>query len=127
MGNEGWQKKKLGEITDIIGGGTPKTNIKEFWDGNIIWLSPTDLPPIGEIVYINNSNSKITEQGLKNSSARLLPKGTVVFSSRASIGKIGIADVELCTNQGFANFICKREVNNRFIAYALKRYTPEIT
>lgn len=124
--NKRWKLKALSEVTEIIGGGTPKTNIKDYWDGDIVWLSPTDLPAIGEIAAVNNSKSKITQEGLHKSSAKLLPKGTVVFSSRASIGKIGITEVELATNQGFTNFVCKEEVDNYYLAYALRRYTNEI-
>ena len=127
MGNSSWQDKPLSEIAEIVGGGTPRTNISSYWNGDIVWLSPTDLPPIGEIVHISDSKNKITNLGLEQSSARLLPQGSIVFSSRASIGKIGIADVELCTNQGFTNFICDSSVYNKFLAYALKKYTPEIS
>jgi restriction endonuclease S subunit len=127
MWNSGWQIKSLSEITEIIGGGTPKTNNSAYWNGDIVWLSPTDLPKIGDIVNVSDSKHKITKLGLEKSSAQLLPKGSIVFSSRASIGKIGIADIELCTNQGFANFICNANVYNKFLAYALKKYTPEIT
>ena len=99
---DGWEWKKLGDITTVIGGGTPRTNIKEYWEnGNIIWLSPTDLGNIGEIISINNSKTRITKLGLEKSSAKLLPIGTVLFSSRATIGKIAINEIEVSTNQGF--------------------------
>lgn len=127
MGNSGWENRPLFSITEIVGGGTPRTNNSAYWSGDIVWLSPTDLPPIGEIVHVSDSKNKITRLGLEKSSARLLPKGSIVFSSRASIGKIGITDVELCTNQGFANFICDASLYNKFLAYALKKFTPEIT
>ncbi|MCB4747164.1 MAG: restriction endonuclease subunit S [Sulfurovum sp.] len=125
---EGWEWKKLGDISKLIGGGTPKRNNLEFWDnGTIIWLSPTDLGKIGEIIDISDSKDKITELGLKKSSARLLPIGTVLYSSRATIGKIAINSVEVSTNQGFTNFICNDELSNKYLAYCLNRFTDKIT
>lgn len=122
-----WEIKKLSEVTEVINGGTPKTTNPEYWGDDWVWLSPTDLPGIGEITDVKDSKKKITNLGLQNSSAKLLPKGTVLFSSRATIGKIGIASVELCTNQGFKNFVCKDELNNLFLAYTLKHFTEDIT
>ncbi|MFY4782112.1 restriction endonuclease subunit S [Aliarcobacter butzleri] len=123
-----WEWKKLGDITTVIGGGTPRTNIKEYWEnGNIIWLSPTDLGNIGEIISINNSKTKITKLGLEKSSAKLLPIGTVLYSSRATIGKIAINEIEVSTNQGFTNFICKDLLLNKYLAFCLNRFTSDIT
>lgn len=113
-------------MTKIFGGGTPSTSKSEYWDGDVVWLSPSDLPPIGVISYVSNSSRKISKAGLAASSANLLPKGAVVYSSRASIGKVGICDVELATNQGFVNFICGPELNTKFLAYVLVKMTPEI-
>lgn len=125
---DGWEWNKLGDITTIVGGGTPRTNIKEYWEnGNIIWLSPTDLGNIGEIISINNSKTKITKLGLEKSSAKLLPIGTVLFSSRATIGKIAINEIEVSTNQGFTNFICKNLLLNKYLAFCLNRFTSDIT
>ena len=123
---EGWKNKKLGDICDVIGGGTPKTKISEYWDGEIVWLSPIDLPPIGEISIVSDSRKKITDLGLNKSSARLLPKGSVVYSTRASIGKIAIAEIPLSTNQGFTNFICNERINNHFLCYSLKHFNKTI-
>ncbi|MEN4046259.1 restriction endonuclease subunit S [Sulfurimonas sp. NWX367] len=125
---EGWEWKQLDDISKLIGGGTPKRNMNEYWDnGNIVWLSPTDLGKIGDIIYISDSKDKITQQGLDKSSAKLLPVGTVLYSSRATIGKIAINTIEVSTNQGFTNFICNENLNNRYLAYILSRFTPEIT
>ena len=123
---DGWEEKKLGEVCDIIGGGTPKTKISEYWDGEIVWLSPVDLPPIGEISIVSDSRKKITDIGLKKSSAKLLPKGSVVYSTRASIGKIAIAEIPLSTNQGFTNFICGEGLNNRYLCFCLKHFNKTI-
>jgi len=125
---DGWEWKKLDEITKLVGGGTPRRNMNEYWDnGNIIWLSPTDLGRIGEIINISDSKDKITQLGLDKSSAKLLPIGTVLYSSRATIGKIAINTIEVSTNQGFTNFICSEHLNNQYLAYILKRFTNKIT
>jgi type I restriction enzyme, S subunit len=123
---DGWKNKELGEICDVVGGGTPKTKVSEYWDGEIVWLSPIDLPPIGEISIVSDSRKKITDFGLQKSSAKLLPKGSVIYSTRASIGKIAIAEIPLSTNQGFTNFICKEQISNYFLCYALKHYNKNI-
>jgi type I restriction enzyme, S subunit len=123
---DGWEDKKLEEVCDVIGGGTPKTKISEYWDGEIVWLSPVDLPPIGEISIVSDSRKKISEIGLKKSSAKLLPKGSVVYSTRASIGKIAIAEIPLSTNQGFTNFICGEGLNNRYLCFCFKHFNKTI-
>jgi type I restriction enzyme S subunit len=117
---------KLEEITTMVGGGTPKTAISEYWADEVVWLSPVDLPPIGVISKVSDSGKKISKLGLQKSSAKLLPKGTVVFSSRASIGKIAITECELATNQGFTNFIPNEGVDNVYLAKTLKHFTPKI-
>ncbi|WP_200405203.1 restriction endonuclease subunit S [Francisella hispaniensis] len=119
----------LDKMTNVVGGGTPKRDIKEYWEnGEIVWLSPTDLGAIGEILNVRESRDKITKLGLSKSSARLLPVGTVLYSSRATIGKIAINEIEVCTNQGFTNFICNKDkIYNYFLAYCLAKYTEEIT
>ncbi|WP_417559175.1 restriction endonuclease subunit S [Mesoflavibacter zeaxanthinifaciens] len=117
---------KLEDVSKIVGGGTPKTAISEYWADEVVWLSPVDLPPIGVISKVSDSGKKISKLGLQKSSAKLLPIGTVVFSSRASIGKIAITECELATNQGFTNFIPNEGVNNIYLAKTLKHYTPNI-
>ncbi|MFW1702064.1 restriction endonuclease subunit S [Acinetobacter pittii] len=98
-----WYETTLGDVVDIVGGGTPDTNVSEFWNGDIDWYSPTE---IGENVYANGSIKKITALGLKNSSAKILPaKKTVLFSSRAGIGDMAILNKPAATNQGFQSFI----------------------
>lgn len=125
---DGWEWKKLGDVTSLVGGGTPSRNVIEYWEnGNIVWLSPTDLGSIGEVCSIASSKDRITKLGLEKSSARLLPIGTVLFSSRATIGKIAINTIELTTNQGFTNFICEDSLNNQYLAYCLVNFTKEIT
>ena len=97
-----WEEKKLGEICDIIGGGTPDTNKAEYWNGNIQWFTPTE---IGNTKYISESKRKITQLGFEKSSAKLLPVGTILFTSRATLGEMSITTVECTTNQGFQSLI----------------------
>ncbi|APC95059.1 restriction endonuclease subunit S [Francisella tularensis] len=123
----GWEWKKLDSISSIVGGGTPKRNIQEYWEnGSIVWLSPTDLGNIGEIKEVSSSKDMITKLGLDKSSAKLLPIGTVLYSSRATIGKIAINKIEVSTNQGFTNFICNDDLYNYYLAYCLSNFTNDI-
>jgi type I restriction enzyme S subunit len=117
---EDWKTYKLSQIAEIIGGGTPSTSKPDYWNGEISWLTPKDLTNY-EYRYISNGERSITQKGLNNSSARLLPKDTVLMSSRAPIGYLAIAENELCTNQGFKSFILDNEkVDTTFFYYLLK-------
>ena len=97
-----WEEKKLGDVCDIIGGGTLDTNKAEYWNGNIQWFTPTE---IGNTKYISESKRKITQLGFEKSSAKLLPVGTILFTSRATLGEMSITTVECTTNQGFQSLI----------------------
>lgn len=115
-----WKKYKLGDVAQIIGGGTPSTTKEEYWNGEIGWLTPRDLTGYS-FKYISKGERNITEVGLKNSSARLMPEGTVLMTSRAPIGYIAIAGDELCTNQGFKSFIVDEKIiYNEYLYYLLK-------
>jgi type I restriction enzyme S subunit len=115
-----WVECKLGTIAEIVGGGTPKTAIKEYWDGNISWLTPRDLTGYKQ-TYISKGERSISEEGLRNSSARLLPEGVVLLTSRAPIGYLAISKNEVSTNQGFKSIIpMKDKLLNLWIFYWLK-------
>lgn len=118
-----WEQRKLGEVADIVGGGTPSTKVKEYWNGNINWYSPIE---IGTSIYASESVKKITQLGLEKSSAKLLPKGTVLFTSRAGIGNTAILMKEATTNQGFQSIVPKKGVLNSYFIFTetpfLKRY-----
>ena len=102
---EGWKWVRLGDITKIVGGGTPSSSVKEYYEyGDIAWISPSDLSNYSE-KYISYGAKNITKLGLEKSSAQLMPKGTVLLSSRAPIGYVVIAKIALSTNQGFKNFL----------------------
>lgn len=101
-------KKKLCEIGEIIAGGTPSTKINEYWNGKISWITPKDLSNY-KGRFISKGERSITEEGLNNSSAVLMPKNSILFTSRAPIGYVAIAEKELCTNQGFKSFVCNEQ------------------
>ena len=120
---EEWKQKRLGEVADIIGGGTPSTSKPQYWDGDIDWYSPAE---IGKNIYLSGSKNKITKIGLKKSSAKILPIGSVLFTSRAGIGNTAILNKEGATNQGFKSIVPKTEKLDSYFIFSrtkeLKRY-----
>ncbi|EPH92580.1 type I restriction modification DNA specificity domain protein [Enterococcus faecalis 06-MB-DW-09] len=121
--DEEWEPRKFLDVANIVGGGTPNTNNPEFWDGDIDWYSPAE---IGEQSYVNNSRKKISYLGLQKSSAKILPVGTVLFTSRAGIGNTAILAKEGATNQGFQSIIPHKDKLDSYFIYSrtpeLKRY-----
>jgi len=124
---DAWEQRELGELADIIGGGTPSTVISEYWNGTIDWYSPVE---IGEKVYVDGSQNKITPLGLEKSSAKILPKGTVLFTSRAGIGKSAILAKHGSTNQGFQSILPKKNELDSYFIYSrtdeIKRYSETV-
>jgi len=114
-----WKEYKLGDVSEIVGGGTPSTKVTEFWNGDIAWLTPRDLSEFS-CRYISKGERNISRKGLEKSSAKILPKGTVLLSSRAPVGYLAIAANEITTNQGFRNLIPKSKTNSMFLFYLLK-------
>ena len=114
-----WEEKAIGEIAEVIGGGTPKTSTPEFWGEDIPWITPKDLSSF-QGRYISRGERSITEAGLQSSSARLLPENTVLLSSRAPIGYLAIAKNPVATNQGFKSLVLKKEYVPEFYYYFLK-------
>ena len=109
---------KLGHICTIVGGGTPKRSQERYFGGTIPWATPTDVTALYGL-FIKHTKETITEAGLKESSARLVPKGTVLLTSRATIGYTAIASKTMATNQGFANLICGPQLRPEYLAYWL--------
>lgn len=113
-----WQRVKLNKIVKIVGGGTPSINNPSYWNGDIPWFTPSDITNYRS-KYIFNSNRYITHAGLKHSSALLLPKGTILLCTRATIGEMSILAIEGATNQGFQNLVSQNKVETDFLYYAL--------
>lgn len=114
-----WKEVTLGEIGTIVGGATPSTKNTSFYDGNIPWLTPKDLS-VNSNKYILRGERNITEAGFKSCSCKMLPKGSVLFSSRAPIGYVAIVANDMCTNQGFKSVIPNEETDSEFLYYLLK-------
>lgn len=112
-------------IGEIVGGGTPKTNVTEYWGGCIPWLTPADFSNY-EGMYISKGARSITEKGLKSSSARMLPAKSVLYSSRAPIGYIAITANPVSTNQGFKSIIPYNSTMTPYLYYCLKARTDDI-
>ena len=114
-----WEGMALREISDIKNGSTPSTRISAYWNGRIPWCTPTDITDIpGK--YLLATERNITEEGLASCAASLLPVGALLLCSRATIGEIKIAGLQVCTNQGFKSLVCKDGVSNEFLYYLLK-------
>ena len=114
-----WQWTTLGEVTQVVGGGTPRTAEPDYWNGDIPWVTPADLSGYDR-KRIGHGGRSITGTGLARSAARLLPTGTVLFSSRAPIGYVAIAANPIATNQGFKSFVPPPEIRSCFLYYYLR-------
>ncbi len=122
---ESWEWVRLGDLGVVVGGGTPKTHQAEYWDGTIPWLTPADMKNIHGM-YASRGSRNISELGLNKSSARLMPKGTILYSSRAPIGYIAIAQNSITTNQGFKSLVPFIQEINLYMYYCLIACTAEI-
>ncbi|CBK96221.1 Restriction endonuclease S subunits [[Eubacterium] siraeum 70/3] len=109
-----WSTYHLSDIAEVVGGGTPDTTVSSLWNGDIQWFTPTE---VGHQKYVSKSARTITQLGLQKSSAKKLPAGSILLSSRATIGECSIAQRECTTNQGFQNLIPKKDTNNEFLYY----------
>jgi type I restriction enzyme S subunit len=112
---EVWEQRKLGEIADIVGGGTPSTSNPSYWNGDIDWYAPAE---IGEQIFLTGSQKKITANGLQKCSAALLPVGTVLFTSRAGIGNTAILAKQAATNQGFQSIVPDFKIADSYFIFS---------
>ena len=112
---------RLGDVCTIVSGTTPKSSCPEYWNGDINWVTPAELTDESDVIF--ESQRKITKQAVIDSSLKPFPEGTVLLSSRAPIGKVAIAGVEMYCNQGFKNLICSDSIYNRYLYHFLKNKT----
>lgn len=120
-----WKVNPLKHHFKIVGGSTPKSDQEEYWDGDITWVTPSDLSKLSSF-SINNSQRKITSAGLSSCGSTLVPAGSIVLSTRAPIGSIAFADEELCTNQGCKSLVPDTETNSMFYTYLLSVNSVEL-
>ena len=121
----GWRRAQLGEICEIVNGATPQSGTSEYWDGSICWITPTDLGQLAGPDILSSARM-ITKKGYESCSTTLVPVGTVVMSSRAPIGHLGVASVPLCTNQGCKSFVPTDAVKSKFLYHALRYALDDI-
>ena len=114
-----WEVKRLAELADIRSGGTPSTTQLRFWEGDVMWCTPTDITGLNGFKYLSDTTRKISTEGLKASSAEVIPVNSIVMTSRATIGECAINRVPMTTNQGFKNFVPFGSVDVEFLYYLL--------
>ena len=122
---EGWERKTIAGVCETVGGGTPSTKVSEYWGGDVTWVVPTDVTK-NDCLILLDSERKITEKGLRESSAKLVPANTILMTSRASVGFFALMDIEVCTNQGFINIISHDEEMRMYLLFDLMSRVAEI-
>lgn len=120
-----WRHRVLGDLGEVVSGGTPSRTAPSFWNGNIPWATPTDITRLQD-KYISNTAERITENGLAGSSAHLLPAGSLLVTSRATLGEAAIATVPIATNQGFKSIVPNAETHRVFAYYVVKTLKPKM-
>lgn len=116
-----WRESTIKNVSEIVGGGTPDTTKNIYWNGGINWFTPSEIKEN----FVSESERKITELGLKKSSARILPIGTILLTTRATIGDVAISNIECTTNQGFQSLIVNEKNNNYFLLNWIKNHKKE--
>ena len=117
---KGWENKNIGDICEIVNGGTPDTSITKFWDGDNLWITPKDMGKM-EGIYVDDTLRKLTNEGLRNSSAKILPINSIILSSRAPIGHLAINKKPISTNQGCKGLVPKKDISSKYIFYFLSK------
>ena len=121
----GWTSRRFDQLGELCSGSTPSSSRTEFWDGATVWVTPTDLSRLNT-PHLHDSAKHITERGLRNCSARLLPPGSIVLSSRAPIGYVAIPTVPFCTNQGCKSIALHDSYHSEFVYYAVTAAVPRL-
>jgi type I restriction enzyme S subunit len=114
-----WRTAKLEDVSQVLGGGTPSRAVESYFGGGIAWATPTDITSLDGL-YIAQTKETISDEGLRNSSTKLMPPGAVLLTSRATIGFTAVAQVPICTNQGFVSFVCGPDLVPEYLAYWLR-------
>lgn len=125
MTPSGWSRGRLGDLTEIVNGSTPRTSSPAFWGGDIPWVTPDDLSR-NRAKTVHGGLRSLTREGYESCSTRLLPPGAVLFTSRAPIGYVAIAGGPVCTNQGFKSFVPSGALLSDYLYWALVHLTPAI-
>ncbi|EOA1656721.1 restriction endonuclease subunit S [Escherichia coli] len=120
-----WPMVKLKDCCEVVGGATPKRNVASYWDGDIPWITPKDVSNLSE-PYIYEAPEYISKAGYKAAATYMLPVGTVLLTSRAPIGNVAIAGIELCTNQGFKSLIPGKNIYNKYLYHCIKKFVPQL-
>ena len=121
---EGWEVRKVKKIFSIVNGSTPKSDYSDFWDGDIIWVTPAEMSD--DIYIIDNSKRKLTTLGYTSCGTTLVPKNSILISSRAPIGQVALAGNKLCTNQGCKALVSNDEISEKFFCYFFKIQSSEL-
>jgi type I restriction enzyme S subunit len=122
---QGWTSQTMNDVCDAVGGGTPSTERSEYWDGDVVWVTPTDVTRNDCLVMLDSAK-KITEAGLANSSAKLVPAEAILMTSRASIGFFALMDQHVCTNQGFISVIPKQDNTRMYLLFNMMGRVEEM-
>ncbi|EOY9082756.1 restriction endonuclease subunit S [Escherichia coli] len=120
-----WLMVKLKDCCDVVGGATPKRNIASYWEGDIPWITPKDISNLNS-PFIYEAPEYISSEGYKAAATYMLPVGTILLTSRAPIGNVAIAGIELCTNQGFKSLIPGKNVHNKYLYHCIKKFAPKL-
>lgn len=119
-----WQKHKLSDVIELIGGGTPKTSVPGYWGGKIPWLSVVDFNDDNR--HVHETEKTITEEGLKNSSTKILPKGALILSARGTVGALAQLSVPMAFNQSCYGIIAKKQTTNDYLYYLIKNVVGDL-
>jgi len=122
---EGWDNKPLDELIILIGGGTPKTSIEEYWNGDIPWFSVVDAPRYSD-VFVIDTNKKITTEGVNNSSTKVLRSGTTIISARGTVGKCALVGTKMAMNQSCYGILGADNISDEYIYYSIRHYVSDL-
>jgi len=121
-----WPNVPLSKCCDIVSGSTPRREVAAYWDGHIPWVTPKDISELNGTKILEDAPEYITDAGYKACSTRMLPQGSILFSSRAPIGLVAVAGREMCTNQGLKSLVPHENVDSDYLYHCMKWMAPKI-